>query len=64
MESGGMFGDLDLYKGQSLLREESNRMLILPDRTYSLQVFACLLVSASEERIFTPSIWDKGVRAC
>lgn len=61
MESGGMFGDLDLYKDEAFFRANQTGTLILPDRTYSLQVFACLLVQASEERIFDPSTWDKGV---
>lgn len=62
MENSGMFGDLDLYKDAAFFETNQTGMLILPDRTCSLQVFACLLVSASEERIFTPSIWDKGVK--
>ena len=62
MENSGMFGDLDLYKDKAFFEKNQTGMLILPDRTCSLQVFACLLVSASEERIFTPSIWDKGVK--
>lgn len=61
MESSGMFGDLDLYKDEAFFRANQTGTLILPDRTYSLQVFACMLVQASEERIFDPSTWDKGV---
>lgn len=62
MESGGMFGDLDLYKDEAFFRANQTGTLILPDRTYSLQVFAYLLVQVSEERIFDPTTWDKGVR--
>ncbi len=61
MENGGMFGDLDLYKDETFFEENQTGTLILPDRTYNLQVFACMVVPASENRIFTPSTWDKGV---
>lgn len=61
MENSGMFGDLDLYKEHTFFANHQTGTLILPDRTYDLQIFAYLLVSASEERIFDPSIWDTGV---
>lgn len=61
MANGSMFGDLDLYKEEDFFQENQTGMLILPDRVYSLQVFACMTVNASEKRIFTPSRWDKGV---
>ena len=56
-----MFGDLDLYKDAEFFEENQTGTLILPSRAYSLEVFACLLVSASEDRIFNPSTWDTGV---
>lgn len=61
MENSGMFGDLDLYKEESFFRENQTGMLILPDRVYSLQIFACMLANASDERIFNPLTWDMGV---
>lgn len=61
MENGRMFGDLDLYKDESFFKKNQTGTLILPDRAYDLDIFACLLVNASEDRIFTPSRWDKGV---
>lgn len=61
MENGGMFGDLDLYKDKSFFEKNQTGTLILPDRTYALQVFACLLVGASDERIFNPATWAEGV---
>lgn len=59
MENGRMFGDLDLYKGENFFRENTTGTLILPDRTYHLEVFACLLVPASEEAIFEPGQWKE-----
>ena len=54
MADGKMFGDLDCYKEETFFRENKTGMLILPDQTYELEVIACLVVSASEKRIFAP----------
>ena len=61
MENSGMFGDLDLYKDKRFFAENRAGTLILPDRVCPLQVFACMLVSASEERVFNPALWADGV---
>lgn len=58
MENGRMFGDLNLYKEESFFRENQTGVLILPDRVYKLEIYACLIVSASEELIFEPSQWQ------
>ena len=54
MENSGMFGDLDLYKDAAFFAENSTGMLILPDRAYHLEIFACLLTEAGEDTIFDP----------
>lgn len=61
MENGSMFGDLDLYKDEAFFEANQTGTLILPDRVYSLRIFACMLVNASDERIFTPSTWREDV---
>jgi len=61
MENGRMFGDLDLYKGENFFRENTTGTLVLPDRTYHLEVFACLVVPASEDAIFDPEQWADGL---
>ena len=61
MENSGMFGDLDLYKDAAFFAENRTGTLILPDRAWSLDVFACMLTSASEDRIFDPLTWEDGV---
>ena len=58
MEESKMFGDLDLYKDATFFDENTTGELILPDRTYKLEIMACLLVPASEESIFEPQLWD------
>lgn len=61
MENSGMFGDLELYKEQAFFEKNSTGMLILPDRTYNLEIFACLLVKAGEEAIFNPEQWQTDI---
>ena len=61
MENSGMFGDLELYKDQSFFNKNKTGMLILPDRTYKLEVFACLLVDAGEDAIFNPEMWQYNI---
>lgn len=58
MENHKMFGDLALYKEEKFFQNNQTGMLILPDREYDLKIFATLLVSASEERIFNPETWQ------
>lgn len=57
MENSKMFGDLDLYKDASFFAQNTTGTLVLPDRSYQLEVFACLLVPASEQSIFEPTKW-------
>ncbi len=61
MEKSAMFGDLDLYKDKSFFEENSTGSLILPDRSYKLEIFACLLVKAGESSIFNPDRWQTDI---
>ena len=54
MAEGNMFGDLDLYKDESFFRKNRTGILILPDRTYKLEVISCMLVKASDTYVFEP----------
>ena len=54
MDNGRMFGDLDLYKEKKFFDENRTGTLILPDRVYELEIFSCMLISASEDAIFNP----------
>ena len=58
MADSKMFGDLDLYKDQTFFNENRTGSLILPNSAYNLDIIACLLVSASEDNIFEPTIWQ------
>ena len=54
MVSGQMFGDLENYQDAAFLREHTAGALLLPDRACRLEVLGCLLLPASERRIFAP----------
>ena len=54
MEQHKMFGDLDLYRDEAFFTDEPTGTLILPQGCCDLHIFAVLLVSASEQRIFEP----------
>ena len=58
MANSKMFGDLDLYENQEFFNMNTTGTLILADRSYKLEIFACLRVSANEEAIFTPQKWQ------
>ena len=61
MVNGQMFGDLEKYQDAAFLREHRTGTLLLPDGACTLEVFACLLVPASEEHIFRPERWQEDV---
>ena len=58
MVSGQMFGDLEKYQDAAFLETHTGGTLLLPDRTSRLEVLGCLLIPASEERIFEPETQD------
>lgn len=57
MENSGMFGDLALYKDEDFFQENSTGYLITPEGVYDLEIFASLVVSASDQYIFDPEVW-------
>lgn len=61
MANSGMFGDLDLYKDQTFFNENTTGTLILPGKSYKLETFAYLLVSAGEQHIFDPELWKADI---
>lgn len=56
MADGNMFGDLDKYKEEPFFTANSSGQLILPEKVYRLEIAACLVVLASEKRIFDPEL--------
>lgn len=56
-----MFGDLDLYKDAAFFRSNRTGALLLPERSYRLEIFAVLTVPASEERIFHAALWQNDI---
>lgn len=62
MSGSRMFGDLDLYKDQTFFDENSTGTLITPEGTYELEIFACLVVGAGEDRIFDVDLWQDDIQ--
>ena len=58
MVNGQMFGDLEKYQDAAFLETHTAGTLLLPERTCRLEVLGCLLIPASEERIFQPETAD------
>ena len=61
MANSEMFGDLDLYEEQSFFDENTTGKLLLPDKSYNLEIFACLLCDAGEDAIFDPEQWQTDI---
>lgn len=57
-----MFGDLDKYEKQKFFKKYKTGTLVLPDRSYKLEIFACIKTSASEENIFIPQKWQESTK--
>ncbi|MDO5400373.1 MAG: class B sortase [Eubacteriales bacterium] len=61
MDNSRMFGDLDLYKDKQFFDENTTGTLLLPEGAYKLEIFACLLVPASDDFIFEPTRWQTDI---
>lgn len=61
MENSAMFGDLDLYKDARFFQENTTGSLLTPDGAYDLEIFACLVVNASDENVFEPTTWQTSI---
>lgn len=61
MDHSRMFGDLDLYKEQKFFKENTTGTLLLPDKIYHLEIFACLVDSASEHSIYDVYRWQTDI---
>lgn len=62
MVEGRMFGDLALYKDETFFEENSTGVLILPEKSYSLKVYAVLVLQSSDDMIFDPEIHGDGLK--
>ncbi len=61
MVQGRMFGDLPLYKEEDFFRKNRTGELILPDKSYSLKVYAVILTNSSDAMIFNPDRYKDGL---
>jgi len=63
MENSKMFGDLELYEDKTFFSENTTGTLILPNKAYHLEIFACLLVDAGDDNIFDPELWQTDINS-
>lgn len=61
MEASRMFGDLDLYKERKFFNENTTGALLLPNKTYKLEIFACLVDSSAEHNIYDVYRWQTDI---
>ncbi len=61
MVQGRMFGDLPLYKDEDFFRKNRTGELILPDRSYSLKIYAVILTNSHDDMIFNPDRYKDGL---
>ena len=54
ISNGNMFGDLDKFKEKDFFAKNKTGVLITPEKTYDLKIFAVLVVQDSNEIIFNP----------
>jgi sortase B len=62
MDNHNMFGDLDLYKDEQFFNDNYTGRIYLEDRTCELEIFACSLVNAYDQYIFSVNkvfLYDK-----
>lgn len=62
MVEGRMFGDLALYKDETFFNQNATGMLILPEKAYTLKIYAVLVLQSSDDMIFNPDIHDDGLK--
>lgn len=58
MVDNKMFGSLELFKEKAFFEKNHSGLLILPERAYDLEIFALLIVTASDDYIFEPQNWQ------
>lgn len=61
MVQGRMFGDLPLYKEEDFFRKNRTGELILPDKSYSLKIYAVIVTDSYDDMIFNPDRYKDGL---
>ncbi|MBP9987871.1 MAG: class B sortase [Ruminococcus sp.] len=55
MSDSKMFGDIDKYKKKKFFDENKTGVLITPNKTFNLKIFAVLVVPDSNQIVFNPN---------
>jgi len=62
MDGGAMFGDVKKFEQESYFDAHRTGTLITPGKCYSLEIFACICVSAYDTYMFTPGVPDQAAQ--
>lgn len=63
MQNNKMFGDLELFKDETFFEENRTGVLLLPEKTYELEIISCMLTGASTDIITDPTQWrDENIK--
>jgi len=55
MSGGAMYGDVVNFIDTTYFNEHTSGQLILPDRVYGIQLFACVVTDAYDNMVFDPA---------
>ena len=61
MERGRMFGDLELYREERFFENNQTGSLMTLEEVYDLEIYATLVVGATDEEIFNPTMWNENL---
>lgn len=55
MSGGAMYGDVIEFTDNSFFNKHTSGQLILPDKVYNIEVFACVVTDAYDNMVFDPA---------
>lgn len=58
MDGGAMFGDVKEFEDKAFFDTHSTGLLVTRGKTYDLEIFSCMAVSAYDPYIFNPGVPD------
>lgn len=63
MENGGMFGDVASFAEKNYFDKHRKGELYLPDKTWNIELFACVKTTTSDTQIYNPQNASKNLSA-
>lgn len=60
MDGGGMYGDVAEFVDAAYFNDRTTGQLLLPDRIYDIEIFACVTADAYDKKIYSPDVQSNG----